>query len=123
MYFFSDWFNVLVSPSLRQDDLPDWVDCYDIDSIHSHYKGNYKRGGAAEGRAASFVVAADGRHLCILALNKVNIVTVNAILVLQVGETGRRTVGRTPLGLHVPSRCDAAMDDQDKTELQLQHEL
>ena len=27
---------------------------------------------------------------------------VNAILVLHVGKTGRRTVGRTPLRLHVP---------------------
>ena len=27
-------------------------------------KGNHKRGGAAEGRATSFVVAAEGRHLC-----------------------------------------------------------
>ena len=38
-----------------------------------------------------------------MALNRVNIVAVNAILVLHVGKTGRRTVGRTPLGLHVPS--------------------
>ena len=29
---------------------------------------------AAEGRVTSFVVAAAGRHLCILALNMVNIV-------------------------------------------------
>ena len=27
-------------------------------------KGNHKRGGAAEGRATSFVVTAEGRHLC-----------------------------------------------------------
>ena len=40
---------------------------------------------------------------CGMALNSVNIVAVNAILVLHVGKTGRRTVGRTPLGLHVPS--------------------
>ena len=39
----------------------------------------------------------------VMALNRVNIVAVNAILVLHVGKTGRRTVGRTPLGLHVPS--------------------
>ena len=49
------------------------------------------------GRATSFVVS------FVLALNRVNIVAVNAILVLHVGKTGRRTVGRTPLGLHVPS--------------------
>ena len=34
----------------------------DIYSIHSHYKGNHRRGGS--GRGASFVVTADGRHLC-----------------------------------------------------------
>ena len=37
----------------------------DIHPIRSHNnKGNHKRGGAAEGRATSFVVAAEGRHLC-----------------------------------------------------------
>ena len=61
------------------------VECYDIYSIHSHYKGNRKRGGAAEGRATSFVVAAEGRHLRILALNRVNIVAVTTILALHVG--------------------------------------
>ena len=69
----------------------------DIHPIQSQYKGNHKRGGAAEGRATSFVVS------FVMALNRVNIVAVNAILVLHVGKTGRRTVGRTPLGLHVPS--------------------
>ena len=64
-------------------------DRYDIYRIKSRYKGNHKRGGAAE----DFVVA----------LNRVNIVAVNTILVLYVGNPGRRTVGRTPLGLHVPS--------------------
>ena len=39
-------------------------DCYDINPIQSQYKGEHKRGGAAEGRATSFVVAAKGRHLC-----------------------------------------------------------
>ena len=60
-------------------------DCYDIYLIQSQYKGNHKRDGAAEGRATSFVIAAKGRHLCILALNKVNIVAVTTILVLPVG--------------------------------------
>ena len=64
------------------------VDCYDIHSIHNHYKGNHKRGGAAEGRATSFVVAARGRLLCILALNTVNILAVTTILVLHVGVIG-----------------------------------
>ena len=35
--------------------------------------------------ATSFVVAAKGRHLCILALNNVNVVAVTTILVLHVG--------------------------------------
>ena len=60
-------------------------DCYDIYIIQSQYKGNPKRGGAAGGRVTSFVVAAEGRHLCILDLNNVNIVAVTTILVLHVG--------------------------------------
>ena len=37
----------------------------DIHPIRSHNnKGNHKRGGAAEGRDSSFVVAAEGRHFC-----------------------------------------------------------
>ena len=60
-------------------------DCYDIYPIQSQYKGNHKRGRAAEGRVTSFVVAAAGRHLCILALNRVDIVAVTTILVLRVG--------------------------------------
>ena len=60
-------------------------DCYDIHPIHSQYKRNHKRGGAAEGCVTSFVVAAANRHLCILALNRVNIVAVTTILVLHVG--------------------------------------
>ena len=60
-------------------------DCYDFYLIQSQYKGNHKRGGAAEGSATSFVVAAKGRHFCILALNKVIIVAVTTILVLNVG--------------------------------------
>ena len=51
-------------------------------------KGNHKRGGAAEGRASSFVVAARGRHLCILALNRVNIIAVTTTLVLHVRVIG-----------------------------------
>ena len=33
-------------------------DCHDIYRIQSQYKGNSKRGGAAEGRVTSFLVAA-----------------------------------------------------------------
>ena len=40
-------------------------DCYDIHPIQSQHKGNYKRSGAAEGCATSFVVVAAGRYLCI----------------------------------------------------------
>ena len=36
----------------------------DIYSIHSHYKGNYRRGAAVGGRSTSSVAAANGRHLC-----------------------------------------------------------
>ena len=60
-------------------------DCHDIYIIQSQNTGNHKRVGAAEGRATSCVVAAKGRHLCILAVNKVNIVAVTSILVLHVG--------------------------------------
>ena len=74
------------------------VDFYDIDSIHSHYKGNYnKRGGAAEGRATSFVVAANGRQ-SVVAMNRVDVVTANTTLVLRLSKTGR-TVDRTAYGL------------------------
>ena len=59
--------------------------CYDIHTIQSQYEENHKRGGAAEGRVTSFVVAAARRHLCILALNRVNMVAVTTILVLHVG--------------------------------------
>ena len=62
--------------------------CCDIHLTQSQYKGNHKRGGAAEGRATSFVVAANGRHLCILALNAMNTVAVTTILVLHVGVIG-----------------------------------
>ena len=60
-------------------------ECYDIHHIQSQYKEKHKRDGAAEGRATSFVVPAEGRHLCILALNEVDIVAVSTILVLHVG--------------------------------------
>ena len=64
------------------------VHCYAIHTIQSQYTGNRKRGGAAEGRVTSFVVATASRHLCILALNGVNIVAVTTILVLHVGVIG-----------------------------------
>ena len=59
--------------------------CYDIYLIQSHYKGNHKRDGADEGRVTPFVVAAASRHLCIWALNMVNLVAVTTILVLHLG--------------------------------------
>ena len=55
--------------------------CFDIYLIQSQYKGKHKRGG----RVTSFVVAAAGRNLCILALNKVNIEAVTTVLVVHVG--------------------------------------
>ena len=60
-------------------------DRYDIYRIQSRYTKvaafgrHHKRGGAAFGRATSFVVS------FVLALNKVNIVTITTILVLHVG--------------------------------------
>ena len=39
--------------------------CYDIYLIQSQYNGNHIRAGAGEGRAISFMVAANGRLLCI----------------------------------------------------------
>ena len=60
-------------------------DRHDIYLIQSQYTGNHKRERAAKGRATSFVVAAKGRHLCILALDNVNIVAVTTMLVLHVG--------------------------------------
>ena len=63
---------------------------------HCQYKGHHKRGGAAEVRVTSFVVAAVGRHLCILALNRVNVVAVTTIVGLYVGVIGH----------HVPCHYD-----------------
>ena len=63
-------------------------DCYDIHPIQSQYTKeaavgrHHKRGGAAFGRATSFVVS------FVLALNRVNIVAVTTILVLHVGVIG-----------------------------------
>ena len=39
--------------------------CYDIYLIQSQYKGNHKGGRAAEGRAATVVVAAEGRPIVV----------------------------------------------------------
>ena len=44
--------------------LGDCLDRYNIYYIHSLNKGSLERGGAAEGCAISFVVAAEGRYLC-----------------------------------------------------------
>ena len=59
-----------------------------VNPIHSQYKGNHKRDAAAGGRGTSFVVAANGRHLCILALKRVNVVAVTTILVIHIGVIG-----------------------------------
>ena len=53
--------------------------------IQGQCKGNHKRGDETEGRVTAFVVAAKGRRLCILSLNKVKIVAVATMLVLHVG--------------------------------------
>ena len=63
-------------------------DCYEIHAIQSQYTKvaafgrHHKRGGAAFGRAISFVVS------FVLALNSVNIEAVTTILVLHVGVIG-----------------------------------
>ena len=49
-------------------------DCYDIHPIQSQYKGNHKRGGAAEGRATSFWRPKAATF--VLALNRADIVAV-----------------------------------------------
>ena len=73
-------------------------DRYDIYRIQSRYTKvaafgrHHKRGGAAFGRATSFVVS------FVVVVNRVNIVAVNTILVLHLGKTGR-SVGRTDFGL------------------------
>ena len=62
--------------------------CYDIHPIQNHYTKvaafglHHKTGGAAFGRATSFVVS------FVLALNRVNIVAVTTLLVLHVGVIG-----------------------------------
>ena len=71
---------------------------YDIHPIKSQYTKeaavgrHHKRGGAAFGRATSFVVS------FVVVVNRVNIVAVNTILVLHLGKTGR-AVGRTDFRL------------------------
>ena len=52
-------------------------------SIQSQYKGNHKGGRAAEGRAATFVVAAEGRPF-VLALNRAHVLAVSTTHVLRV---------------------------------------
>ena len=69
-------------------------DCYDIHPIQSQYTKeaavgrHHKRGGAASGRATSFVVS------FVVAMNRVDVVALNTIFVLRLSKTGR-TVGRT----------------------------
>ena len=63
--------------------------CYDIHPIQSQYKGNHKRGGAAEGRAPSFVVC------FVFALNGASILALSTIYDLRLSKTGRTVVGRT----------------------------
>lgn len=41
-----------------------------------------------EGSATSFVMAASGRHLKVLMVNRVNVVSVTILLVLHVGVVG-----------------------------------
>ena len=74
-------------------DMPDkyWGDSYDIHPIQTQYKGKRKRGGAAEGRATSFVVPANVRHL-FCGSGRADVVAVNTFL-LRLRKSGQ-TVGR-----------------------------
>ena len=54
-------------------------------SIQSQYKGNHKGGRAAEGRAATFVVAAEGRPF-VLALNRADVLAVSTTHVLRLSK-------------------------------------
>ena len=54
-------------------------------SIQSQYKGNHKGGRAAEGRAATFVVAAEGRPF-VLALNRAHVLAVSTTHVLRLSK-------------------------------------
>ena len=56
-------------------------------------------------KPTSFVVAANGRQLCILASNRVNVVAVTTILVLHVGVIGHRVLRQSCfMFLRVPPR-------------------
>ena len=57
---------------------------------------------AAEGRATSFVAAANGRHLCILVLNRVNVAAVTNTCLANHYDFTSFSVR---LGLRVPSPC------------------
>ena len=70
-------------------------DCYDIHPNQSQYEGKHKRGGAAEGRATSFVVAADGSATFVLALSRMNTVNIVAVATILVSHDGA-------VGNHVP---------------------
>ena len=65
---------------------------YDIATKVAAVGRPHKRGAAASGRGTSFVVS------FVLALNRLNIVAVNAKRFLHVGTTGWWNVGWTPLG-------------------------
>ena len=99
-----------VRPSVRRPVLPTCKTRIALTAtIFNLFKANTKKitNEVARPQAATFV----------LAFDRVNIVAINAILDSHIGKTGRRTVGRTPFGLQVPSWCETTMDDQNKTEL------
>ena len=78
-------------------------DCYDIHTIQSQYTKvaavgrHHKRGGAAFGRPTSFVAS------FVAAVNIVNIVAVNTVLILHLSKTGGLSVGRTVDRIDGPS--------------------
>ena len=88
---------------------------HDICPVQNQYKRNHKIGGAAEGRVTSFVVAAAGRHLCILALNRVNLVAVTTIFVLHVGDGRSEHVRLEIMFLAIRALCSFAVSPNVNT--------
>ena len=77
-------------PNVRQSVLKSVDQATTFNLFKANTKESTKEVPRARGRGTSFVAAANGRHLCILALNRVNVVAVTTILVLHVGVIGHQ---------------------------------
>ena len=62
-------------------------------SIQSQYKGDHEGGSAAEGRAATFVVAAEGRPF-VLALNRAHVLALSTTHVLRLSKADVLTLNK-----------------------------